>query len=169
MYVTNVVVIHARWRSLNKGGCILENCISIVILQEVKIRNIISLNVDSLNNIPIIFFVSNSQSKETTTMGRSSTMDSFDMSSRVLMPSPTCRPRLQTPPLTARVWTPTEEKSAKSSQKMRKHTPAQSSGEPCLLRWREWWVILHQHLRRTRPLHLQHLDYTPGRWWKMDF
>lgn len=83
-------------------------------------------------------FSSDSQSvgTTTTTTRKSSAMDSSETSSRVLMPSPACPPHLQTPPPTARPPTPTAETPLLSRQTMRRHTPAQSRGEPQLRRER---------------------------------
>ena len=102
----------------------------------------------SASFIPNNVSLSDSQSKETTTMRKSSVTGSSDMSWRVLRPSPACPPHLQPLPPTARTPTPTEETPRWSGRTMRKHTPARSSEELHSQRERRWNVRLRHRLRR---------------------
>lgn len=98
-------------------------------------------------------------------------MDCFDMSLKVLTPSPACPPHLQILPLTARPWMSTGKTLLWLGQTARKHTPTQSSAEPCPQRQRRGKVRIQLRLHRLHPLLSRSLPatqmLTPE--WRADF
>lgn len=104
-------------------------------------------------------------------MRKQSVMDCFDMSLKVLTPSPACPPHLQILPLTARPWMSTGKTLLWLGQTARKRTPIQSSAEPCPQRQRRGKVRIQLRLHRLHPLLSRSLPatqmLTPE--WRADF